>query len=724
MLRIEGPIQDRLNAGLAGLIPPALLVAAILYGVVSALEFTGNNYSNFRFATLTHLNLITSLICLVAVFWFKKNPIKPALSHFVASVFFLLVLINTLLRIYWFNGEALGITFYLLVTAFLINSVGWFIFIEGSAVILSLLIAFYSGEDGSVRTEIMPYILIGAINGLLIFTLRYLSAIKAEKAHLQLEHSNKQLATLIKEKEILADSLAESERRSRSLLNIAPVSIIVHYLGTILWVNPEAKKMLGLDSDENMIGTSLFDYLDADTANKMEEVVRARASEKVTLYTEIHSVLHKSGQKIRVETTSLPLKFEGDLARVVFAKDITHQLEYEDTLKNARDEALVANQEKSRFLSSMSHELRTPLNAILGFSELMLMDKEDTLDQKKKRDYLQIISKSGNHLLSLISDLLEIGSVDSGSLQLELEDHVLRELINECKVMEDQSLAEKNINLDIHVDYNILIHADRIRVRQVFINLINNAIKFSPENGKIIIAAKPVKQGLIEISIADSGPGISKADHERIFSEFYRAPQDHQGDEKSTGIGLAVCKRMVEYHGGKIWVDSETRKNTRIVFTLPEGADNLRDESRQNNLIVDSGTDAVPKSRILVVEDNQTNMRLVREILLRVGHEAIEAVNGEIAVLLASEHLPDLILMDLEMPIMNGYEATRIICQNPQTRHIPIIALTAHADKKTMDACHEAGCTETLSKPIDLMELYSLMDRLLSKESSILDQSA
>ena len=574
----EAWIRTRLNSNLSEVLPYLVLVGAVLYGGIAAWQFFGPYYSlpNMNWLTLTNSFTAVLFFSLFLIFKTRLPPVH--LAHPWLAGVLLLVLFNTLIRVYWFPQIELGIIFFMVVSAFLVNSIFWFSVIHGVAILSSILVFFMVFSDNDLLNDAFATTGIGAINSILIFIARYSSLVKSEKTSYQLNVKTEELENL-------------NHRLSDSVL------------------------------------------------------------------------------------------------------------------------------EKSRFLSSMSHELRTPLNAIIGFSELIKMDKQQTNSNPKEIEYLDIISKSGKHLLSLIADLLEIGAVDSRSLKLDRKNISLAELINECHTMVMPYLSSKKVELQKNISDQIMINADRTRIRQVLINLINNAIKFSAFDASIVITAKPVDKEIIEVSLQDHGPGIPPADREKIFSEFYRSDRDIMGDEKSTGIGLAVCKRMVEYHGGEIWVDPEYTNGARIVFTISAGID-VDEKSRSPQITTPRKSIMSALSLdILVAEDNETNRLLIREILLKGKHNITEAVNGKAAYESALATPPDVVIMDIQMPVMGGLEATKLLKSNTATRHIPVIALTAHADKRTLGECYQAGCTEVLSKPIDLKKLNHVLENVFIEKS-------
>jgi signal transduction histidine kinase/ActR/RegA family two-component response regulator len=373
-----------------------------------------------------------------------------------------------------------------------------------------------------------------------------------------------------------------------------------------------------------------------------------------------------------------------------------------------------ANQGKTRFLSSMSHELRTPLNAVLGFADLLKGKFFGSLNDKQS-GYVTQIEKSGKHLLDLINELLDIAKIDSGTSELHLEEFDPKEyLIGTVGLMQPQ-FGKKNIEVSVSHDPSLAtMTGDRRRCNQIMLNLLSNAAKYTPEGGKVAVRFAR-HEGQFKLMVSDTGLGIEPQEQEKIFSEFHQADRVRDENLGGTGIGLALTRRLVEMHGGEIGVTSTLGKGSTFWFTLPLKP--LESNSPKMTEAVTATSD--PKrtaKQILVVEDNDVNLAMILDMLSICEHKVTVARNGREAIDIAVASKPDLIFMDLKMPVMDGLEATRRLRQKSGFRDLPIIGLTASAGEDARQKCLDAGCTEHLSKPIQSKELFETISRYLSED--------
>ncbi|MCH8314197.1 MAG: response regulator, partial [Nitrospinae bacterium] len=370
-----------------------------------------------------------------------------------------------------------------------------------------------------------------------------------------------------------------------------------------------------------------------------------------------------------------------------------------------------SSRHKSQFLSSMSHELRTPLNSILGFSDLLMGQHFGKLNDKQS-GYVNQIESSGKHLLDLISDLLDVAKIDAGKMELTIEECLPEACFSSRLSMVEPQLKKKNIKIEPVIDPSIKrIFCDIRKVKQIMVNLLSNAIKYSPEGGAIKVNVLK-ETDFVKIEVTDSGLGISKEYQETIFSEFLQVDRARDEALGGTGIGLALTRRLVELHGGDIGVQSEEGKGSVFWFTLPD-----REPTASGKPIkADAAEKAISYPtgrRILVVEDNEVNLIMVLDMLRIHEHEVFVARNGREAIDKALSSQPELILMDIRMPVMDGMEATKKIKNMEETSHIPIIALTASVGAQSVEKCIEAGCQDHLSKPVQSKELFDMLQRYL-----------
>lgn len=373
-----------------------------------------------------------------------------------------------------------------------------------------------------------------------------------------------------------------------------------------------------------------------------------------------------------------------------------------------------ATQLKDEFLASMSHELRTPLNAILGLSEALVDEVYGTLTEKQSRS-LATIHKSGKHLLSLINDILDLAKIESGKDQLYLSCVELAYLCDaSLEFIKEQSI-KKNIQIKAQIEARIgCAVLDERKIKQVLINLLTNAVKFTPEGGQVTLKAwSDSEEEQIIFSVIDTGIGIKSENMDKLFKSFVQIESSLSRRYEGTGLGLSLVKNIVELHGGSISVTSEVEKGSQFTIIIPwnKGMKNIA-ESKVSIPPIRSLTKSFP-ALILLAEDNEANILMMSDYLIAQGYKLIFARNGLEAIKLAKEKQPDLILMDIQMPGMDGLEATHQIRQEPKIANIPIIAITALTMPGDREKCLAAGVNEYMTKPVNLKKLVNSIDQQL-----------
>ena len=385
----------------------------------------------------------------------------------------------------------------------------------------------------------------------------------------------------------------------------------------------------------------------------------------------------------------------------------------EKSLRDARDKSDTANKAKSNFLASMSHEFRTPMNAILGFGQMLTYNKASPLDQTQQ-EYVDIILRSGEHLLDLINDTLDLAKIEAGMAEITLEPINISTMISECIDLVSPLAKKRSIIISTNASDSAQtqVLADDTRLKQVLINLLSNGIKYNKENGNLSINIKQTDNGYVRIDVTDSGKGIAAENFDKVFIAFTRLEAENSEIE-GTGVGLAVTKELVERMGGAIGLKSTVGEGSTFWIEIPTDTSNQSNTKSTNKKASSMDYSAVGYS-LLYVEDNPANRMLIEKVINRVdGAKFISAETAEEGIKIAQEKNPDIIIMDINLPGMNGIEALKILHSMEETKHIPVIALSANAMPHDIERGMKVGFVRYLTKPIDINMFLKAVDGAL-----------
>jgi PAS domain S-box-containing protein len=517
------------------------------------------------------------------------------------------------------------------------------------------------------------------------------------------------------ERRVALERLAESEARARQVVDTAHDAFIgIDSSGRIITWNAQAELTFGWSAAE-ALGRPLAEtvippaWRDAH-AKGLERFHDTGEAPVVNQRLEL-SALHRSGREFPIEITiSPPVRGESGFFFGAFLRDISDRRERDAQLRAAKESAEAATRAKSEFLASMSHELRTPLNGVLGYAQLLQRDRSLNASQ---REALQAIAKCGSHLLDLINDVLDLSKIEAGRIDVEATSTDLGQLVTDLQYVVAETARRKGLTLTMTIEPDVpkRVVVDGRHLRQVLLNLIGNATKFTPQ-GEVRLEICRFDDDRLMFAVVDTGIGIEPEALTHIFEAFTQTSTGFAAG--GSGLGLNISHHLVSTMGGELQVESVPGQGSRFFFTLPlvlgketarSGAQDVQRAAPPFDARLAEGVSVTA----LVVDDSTISRRILGSLLESAGVQVITAAGGRESVLLAREHHPDVIFMDLRMADVNGFEATRQLRADPATAKIPVIAVSASAFGDTRVAAMEAGCVDYLPKPVRAESLFAAL---------------
>lgn len=528
--------------------------------------------------------------------------------------------------------------------------------------------------------------------------------------------------TLIKEWSSFSEGEMLKETKKLKNEQVKYLSVFQSFYSPLIILDNDNKIM-----NFNLAAYHLFNELKAgekifnknDKENEIDELLNGFVKSSLNELTYETFIETNQGKRFFLIKIKKLTDINNFYATILILDDLTERKEIEKQFEIAKTRAEEADRLKTAFLANMSHEIRTPMNAIIGFSDLLLMGDID----KDKKEYLELIQKSGNLLLKLIDDIIDVAKIESKQLKISISDCDIHEILNELFLLFDELIKKENktnvkLNLTLPSN-NLILKTDPIRLKQVLTNFLSNAIKFT-HDGYIELGYKKIDPRNVVFYVKDTGIGIPKDKQNLIFERFYQLEEFYSKNQGGTGLGLAISKNIASLLGGSVWVESEPGFGSTFYFILPAKPGTLKYKTGAIKKFVhkEDKLKSMWKNRtILIAEDEEINFHYLKEILKNTGAKIIWAKNGLEAINFAEAiNDIDIVLMDIKMPEINGLKAIKYI--KLIKPYLPIIAQTAFVSANDKDICLKAGCEDFLSKPIKAGVLISVIEKIFQRTLS------
>jgi PAS domain S-box-containing protein len=507
--------------------------------------------------------------------------------------------------------------------------------------------------------------------------------------------------------------LAQAQTFLESLLNAGPV-VVARTEGPdkpLSYISPNVERIFGYTMEQALTVGFISERIHDEDRDLIRQKMRELSETGTSPPSQELRFRHRNGEYRWVDLTLAVEESDPNEpdAIVIYVHDIDDRRKLEQAQRQAIEVAEAANRSKSEFLSRMSHELRTPLNAVIGFAQLLGMDDLN----EEQHDGVRQIIRGGEHLVSLINEVLDIARIETGRLSVSIEPVRIDEVVNDAIDLVRPLANARSIEFPGSVGEACVCHVqgDRQRLKQVLLNLLGNAVKYNRDHGRVELTCQHMPNGRIRISVTDTGPGIAADKLALVFTPFERLDAEKTAVE-GTGLGLALARGLADAMGGELGVESTVGQGTTFWIELDMVATPLEAlEAQPQQPVTDDGSDT---KTVLYIEDNLSNVRLVERILARRAHiRTIVAMQGELGVDLAREHQPDLVLLDLNLPDINGEEVLARLRSEPINRDVPVVIVSADATPRQIERLQASGATAYLTKPLDVDEFLRVIDEHL-----------
>ena len=508
------------------------------------------------------------------------------------------------------------------------------------------------------------------------------------------------------------DALAVSMEKSRAIFDAAVDSIMVIDENlNVVEASPSSDSTFAFTREQTE-GRAALDFVHPEDHGLILEALERGFANDEVMNVRFRG-LHTDGHWAMIESRGRALRdAQGNpTGAVIISRDVSETVEAQRALELAKIEAEQANVAKSEFLSRMSHELRTPLNSVLGFAQILQME----LEAPSELEMIGYIVKSGGYLLELINEVLDISRVESGSIAVSLELVSIEALVSECLTLVSGDAAAAGVEIVDQCDVARHVRADPQHLKQALVNLLSNAIKYNHEGGTVTLTCDE-DGGRVRLRVTDTGPGVAPQLLDRLFAPFDRLDAESKGIE-GTGLGLALSKGLMEAIGGSLGVESEPGTGSTFWLDLPLATTSTDFAEVELDVTQHSESNAALTATVLYIEDNIGNVRLLERLLVHKPNvRLITSLEGCLGLQLAQQHRPDLILLDVHMPDLSGYEVLELLRGDVRTASIPVVMLSADASHEQIQRFRDAGARDYLTKPLDLQHFLGQLDVYLQDD--------